>query len=233
MTSARPAALTLLASLGLAMVLLVQLVGRYHNPYPSMTASLSTPQANLGDVGGVALGLRRISADLAWIQTLQYYGTLEPGQSESDFENGLGHYPLFLAHCRHAAGIDPYFTYIYLYGGSVLGWNLNRLSEAEELLREGIARNPTEWRLPQYLAGLAYQKNHDVIELMRFLETIVQDPQCPLMMKALLANLYKKQRLFDKAIALWETIYQNGDADYRLRAIRQVQDIQRLKHLPS
>jgi hypothetical protein len=233
MTSARPAALTLLASLGLAMILLFQLAGRYHNPYPPMTASLSTPQANLGDVGGVALGLRRISADLAWIQTLQYYGTPETGQSEADFENGLGHYPLFLAHCRHAAGIDPYFTYIYLYGGPVLGWNLNRLSEAEDLLKEGIARNPTEWRLPQYLAGLAYQKNHNVVELMRFLETVVQDPQCPLMMKALLANLYKKQRLFDKAIALWEIIYQTGDADYRLRAIRQVQDIQRLKHLPS
>jgi len=141
----------------------------------------------------------------------------------------LGSYPKFLSDCRRVAKIDPYFTYVYYYGGASLGWNLNRLSEAEELLKEGIANNPTEWRLPQYLAGLAYQKNHNVQELMRFLESIVQDPQCPLLMKALLANLYKKQHLFDKAVIMWEIVYESGDPDYRRRAIAQVQDIQKLK----
>lgn len=198
-----------------------------------MVASLASPQATLEDAGGVVLGLRRMDANLAWIQTLQYYGTPEKGQSDEEADNGQGNYPLFLTYCRHVADIDPYFTYMYLYGGSVLGWNLNRLDEAEALLKEGIANNPTAWRLPQYLAGLAYQRNHNVVELTHFLETVIQDPECPLMMKALLANIYKKQRLFDKAIALWEVIYQSGDPLYMERAINQVKDIQRIRRLRS
>ena len=230
MTSVRATLLTLAASLGLAGLFLLQISSRYHNPYPPMTASLSTPETDLQDVGGVSLGLRRLTADLAWIQTLQYYGTPESGQSEFEIENGIGRYPRFLATCQRVAGIDPYFTYVYYFGGAVLGWNLNRFSEAEELLKEGIAHNPTEWRLSQYLAGLAYQKNHDVAKLAVFLETIAEDPQCPLLMKALLANLYKKQHLYDKALHVWRMIYDSGDPNYMRRAQDQTKEIFRLPH---
>jgi len=129
--------------------------------------------------------------------------------------------------------IDPYFTYAYLYGGAVLGWNLNRLYEAEELMKLDIANNPSEWRLPQYLAALAYQKNHNVPALITFLETVVQDPQCPLVMKALLGNIYKKQHEFDKAIALWERVYESGDPNYTNRALHQIEEIQKMRRHPS
>jgi tetratricopeptide (TPR) repeat protein len=216
---------------GLVMVWALQQATR-KIPYtpPSMISTLSLPETQLQDVGGVILGMRRLAADLAWIQTLQYYGTEEPGQTEFEFHNGMGQYPRFLAMVQRATHLDPSFTYIYLYGGAVLGWNLNRLDEAQALLKEGIANNPTEWRLPQYLAALAYQKNHDVTRLTAFLETIVQDPECPLMMKALLANIYKKQGDYDKALQLWETIYNAGDPDYQKRAIEQTTEImKRLK----
>jgi tetratricopeptide (TPR) repeat protein len=219
----------LTAALGLLFICVMQLALRFHDPYPSMVASLTTPETGLQDVGGIALGLRRLAADIAWIQTLQYYGTPEAGQSESEFENGMGKYPRFLAHCERVIGIDPYFTYVYYYGGGVLGWNLERYSEAEHLIKEGIARNPAEWRLPQYLAGLAYQKNHDITQLTTFLESLVQDPNCPLMMKALLANVYKKQRLYDKALELWSAIYDARDPAYMQRALDQSAHILRLK----
>ena len=233
MESAKNTKLFLLTSLLFLFVFLFQLNRHYHSPYPPMAEGLTNSQTNLEDVGGVALGLRRLAADMAWIQTLQYYGTHEEGQSEFDEENGQGKYPLFLAHCQHVVAIDPYFTYAYLYGGASLAWNLGRLSEAEELLKEGIRNNPTEWRIPQYLAGLAYQKNHNLADLTRFLEAITQDPQCPLMMKALLANIYKKQRLFDKALAVWEDIFAVGDDSYKHRAIEQAKEIQKLRKRPS
>jgi tetratricopeptide (TPR) repeat protein len=225
-----PVVLTL--SLAFTGFFLIQTLNRFHDPYPLMTASLSSPETQIQDVLGVALGLRRLAADLAWVQTLQYYGTPEEGQTEAEFENGLGQYPKLLSKCRHTTNLDPYFTYVYYYGGASLGWNLNRLAEGEALLKEGITYNPNEWRIPQYLAAMAYQKNHNVEGLTRFLESIVEDPGTPLMVKSLLANVYKKQGEFEKAIRLWELIYQTGDPDYRSRAIEQIKDIARLRHAP-
>jgi tetratricopeptide (TPR) repeat protein len=210
--------------------ILVQLTLRVHPVYPPMFESLRSPKTELQDVIGAALGMRRLVADLAWIQTLQYYGTPELGQTETEEQNGGGRYPDFLSYCQRVADIDPYFTYVYYYGGASLGWNLNRLSEAEALLKDGIARNPGEWRLPQYLAGLAYQKDHDVANLIKFLESVANDPNSPLLMRALLANLYKKQRLYDKALQLWEQIYETGDPVYASRAVDQFKEIRRLQH---
>jgi tetratricopeptide (TPR) repeat protein len=209
--------------------LLATAYSTFNYPYPSITATLQSDQTELRDVAGLALGFRRLAADLAWIKTLQYYGTPEEGQSEFEFENGMGRYPKFLEMCRHVARIDPYFTQVYYYGGAVLGWNLERLNEAEALLRDGIQQNPQEWRLPMYLAGLAYQKNHDVASLVKFLEAITSAPDCPLMMKGLLANLYKKQGEFEKAQALWEDLYQTGDPLYVERAKEQFLAIERLR----
>src|SRR5207245_2542084 len=104
-------------------------------------------------------------------------------QSESDFENGLGEYPQFLDHCRRVTGLDPFFTYVYYYGGGVLGWNLSRLLEAEALLKDGIAQNPKEYRLAQFLAALAYQKDHNPSKLVAYLEAYVHDPSCPTLLK--------------------------------------------------
>ena len=232
MTEARCSALVLAGSLLFGGFCLFLLHARYHTPFPPLADSFGTPEAGLHEVGSVALGYRRLAADMAWIQTLQYYGThedYEDEKSEQAHESDAGSYPRFLDFCRHVVAIDPYFTYVYYYGGGVLGWNLNRLSEAEELLKEGIARNPHEWRLPQYLAGLAYQKNHDIANLTRFLEGIIQDPDAPLMMKSLLANLYKKQHEYAKAVHVWELLYLSGDPAYMHRAMVEIRNIQILR----
>jgi tetratricopeptide (TPR) repeat protein len=155
---------------------------------------------------------------VAWIQTLQYYGAQEEGTSESDNDNGTGKYDRFLAYCQRAVRIDPHFTYVYYYGGAALGWNLNRLDEAEQLLREGIQNNPKEWRLPQYLAALAYQKNHDPAQLVLFLEGYVVQPECPNLLRALLANLYKKEKRYKDAIRIWILIAETNDPNYNSRA---------------
>jgi tetratricopeptide (TPR) repeat protein len=200
----------------------LQLARRYHDPFPALNVSLSTPESSLQDLGGIALGARRLTADVAWIQTLEYYGTPEEGQSESDFENGIGQYPEFLHYCQRVARLDPYFIFIYYYGGAALGWNLNRLDEAEELLKEGVGYNPKEWRLQQYLAGLAYQKNHDVKNLTLFLESFVNGPDCPNMVRGLLANIYKKQHRYEKSIQIWMQVRDTGDPQYTQRALHEI-----------
>jgi len=205
----------------------------YQDPFPSLTTALSTSLVQLSDFSGIALGTRRLAADIAWIQTLQYYATPEADVPEEEAENGHGHYPLLLVYCERVARLDPYFSYVYYYGAGALGWNLDRLDEAEKLLQEGIKANPKEWRLQQYLAALGYQKNHDLSKLTQFLDSFIHDPDCPNLVRALLANIYKKQGNYRQAVEVWLIVLETHDPDYEVRAKDQIQQIVSLKPQPA
>src|SRR5438094_34547 len=84
---------------------------RYRNPFPPLAVGLSSPVARLSDFVGISLGFRKLTGDLAWIQTILYYGTREEGADPEEAENGGGRYPLFLSYCQRAARIDPNFKY--------------------------------------------------------------------------------------------------------------------------
>ena len=201
---------------------------RFRSPYPLITETLNNPQTNLTDFFGVAFGMRRLSADAAWVQLLQYYGTDEPGQSEASSENGGGFYPKVFTYCKRVVQLDPRFTYAYIYGASALGWNLNRLSEAVSLLEDGIDRNPHEWRFHEYLAGLSYQKDHDIRQLTRFLEATATDPETPNLLRALLANLYKKTGRYADAYRIWTIVSQTGSSGEISRAAVQMSQLRAL-----
>jgi tetratricopeptide (TPR) repeat protein len=170
----------------------------------------------------MSLGMRRLAADIAWIQTLQYYGTHEAEQTEEEETSGGGTYGRFLDYCRRVTRIDPFFTYVYYYGGGVLGWNLNRLDEAEAFIREGIERNPKEWRLQKYLAAMAYERNHDVAALTQFLEAFVTEPDCPNLLRSLLANIYKREGRRADAVRIWTLVLETRDPQFDYRAREQL-----------
>ncbi len=177
------------------------------------------------------MGFRKLTADMAWIQTLLYYGTHEAGVDPEEAENGGGRYPLFLAYCQRVGQIDPSFKYVYYFGGAVLGWNLNRLDEAEEILKEGIKAHPKEWRFQQFLAGIAFQKSHNVKGLEEFLKGFVEEPDCPNILRSILANIYKKQKQYREAIHVWSLVYNPQDPSDLERATSQIKELAPLAHL--
>ena len=203
----------------------------YPAPYPPLAASLESPVARLSDFAGIAMGSRKLAADLAWVQTIIYYGTHEEGTGAEEQENGGGRYPLFLAYCQRVAQLDPNFKYVYYYGSAALGWNLNRLDEAEELLKEGIQAHPKEWRLQQFLAGLAFQKNHNINNLINFLKAFIEEPDCPNLLRSILANIYKKQGRYLEAVSVWMMVYDTGDPTYSQRAASQIAELAQKAHL--
>jgi tetratricopeptide (TPR) repeat protein len=178
------------------------------------------------------MGFRKLTADLAWIQTVIYYGTEEEGTEHEEAENGGGRYPLFLAHCQRVARIDPNYKYVFYYGGSALGWNLNRLDEAETLLKEGVMANPKEWRFQQFLAGLAFQKNHNINSLIDFLKVFIEEKDCPNLLRSILANIYKKQGRYLEAIHVWMIVYDTQDPNYIQRAASQILELAQKAHIP-
>jgi len=109
------------------------------SPYPPLLTEkfpLGTPAAFWASL----LGMRRLAADIVWIQAFQYYGERYPDYTDTDKtkKEDPAQYPLLLSYWQQVIRLDPLFSHAYLTGATTLGWDLKRESEALELLDEGI-----------------------------------------------------------------------------------------------
>lgn len=88
------------------------------------------------------LGMRRLAADIVWIQAMQYYGKKEEDQVSvlSNTEHGKLRllYPELKNYWQQIIRFDPTFVTAHLVGPITLAWNHKRYGEALELLDEGI-----------------------------------------------------------------------------------------------
>ena len=107
---------------------------------------------------GFALGFEGLMADWYWMRSLQYIGG-KLIKSNAEFVNidDLSNlnprllYPML----QNATDLDPHFIAAYSYGAVVMP-AIDK-EKAIEIAQKGIANNPTEWRLYQYL-GYIYWK---------------------------------------------------------------------------
>ena len=108
--------------------------------YPPLFSSsfpLSTPVAFWAST----LGMRRLAADIVWVQALQYYSERDEHIAENGLKDGdekKDPYPELKSHWQQVVRLDPLFTEAYLTGPVTLGWNLKRYDQAFALLDEGI-----------------------------------------------------------------------------------------------
>ncbi|MFH1667334.1 MAG: hypothetical protein ABIA17_07235 [Elusimicrobiota bacterium] len=54
------------------------------------------------------------------------------------------------------------------------------------------------------------------------LDEALKYPDCPIMVKAMLANIYKKNGNYVRALQIWVGIYDLGQTDYRLRSEQEI-----------
>jgi tetratricopeptide (TPR) repeat protein len=231
--------------ISLIVILIILLVGiqnqldkSFFYPYSSV-GNIKAKQATLVNFWGVLLGARRLSADLAWINLLQYYGShiIEQDGKEVERKNLPGEdidffeaeYKGLFSRCQTVVRIDPYFQYAYLYGGAALAFNQERYNEAIALLEEGVANNPNYWKFQLYLAAIAYVQKKDYTRVVPLLEQIALVPEAPTMLKSVLAQVYEKNKQYDKAKLLWEYIANTaGEQDYIEKAKKHLEKINNL-----
>ena len=194
-------------------------------PFPSLAELPGTP-FTLQDAAVASVGSRAVAADLAWIQLLQYAAEGLP-ELPSPPDRPMADLKTM---ALRVVRLDPAFHRAYLYGASLLGWfgEVNRPREAGELLREGLRRDPGQPLYSLYLAALAYQKKGDVEKMVALLETMVDDPRAPSMLKPILANLYKQRGEYGKALRLWEQVADDEDSSERRRALAKIAELKRL-----
>jgi tetratricopeptide (TPR) repeat protein len=204
----------------------------------------SMPRYTVEDTLWAMAGMRRLAADMAYVQMLQYYGT-DP-EEEHEHESGHIHvdlgeeawadrrpgripneaFPELAAYCGRATDLDPYFDYVYLFGAGALAFNLNRGDEALSLLAKGVRFNPNQTRFHLYAAAAAYRKSFEVDRVIQLLEQAAADPECPSMLQNILANIYKKKGDWRNAARIYLRLLDNSrDPSYVEVARRNLEAI--------
>lgn len=182
------------------------------------------------DLAGVLLGMRRVAANIAWIQLLQYYGTEESlGCDKDDHEHcrhgvnfGSGVYDKLYPLTQRVIRLDTSYYYAYLYSAGALAWNLNRVDEALALLKEGITYHPKYWQFRLYISGIIYKEGKDFDKMILILEEAIKYSDCPNMIKSILANVYEKEGRYQDSLRLWFMIRDTNDISYRARSEEKI-----------
>jgi len=209
-------------------------LSRKVNGYYPWPRGLLTACSEFSDVGGLLLGMRRLAADLAWIQTLQYYGASESEESVDEHQHhehnfGGGNYPELLAYCQRVVKLDPYFHYAYLYGAASLAWNLNRYQEALSLLQDGIKYNSSYAKFYIYIAAIEFSQKGNYRGAITKLESIIAMPECPLLVKTILAHIYRREKEYVKEYNLWIDIYQEDKrGEYLNQAVSRFAELKKI-----
>ncbi|MBI5743352.1 MAG: hypothetical protein HY952_02270 [Elusimicrobia bacterium] len=197
-----------------------------------------------GDMFALALGARRLAADVWFVRLLQYYGTeeLEPGEAPEPpdahghqhhrGENGEGRYPEFLARSLHIMALDPHFAAAGLYAAGSLAFNMGRPAEAQRVLDFGLKYSPREWKYLTLLAAIGYSKATEPMKIADAIRPVLADPDCPVMLKQLSAFLNKKAGNYAAAAAIYADIAATSrDTAYVRRARRELELLSKERHI--
>ncbi|OGS59592.1 MAG: hypothetical protein A3J79_01470, partial [Elusimicrobia bacterium RIFOXYB2_FULL_62_6] len=156
-----------------------------------------------------------------FVRLMQYYGThefaeLDAGHEGHDHEPGghchvnrkfgAGRYPEFLDYARHILALDPYFMNAGLYAGASLAFNLSRPEEAVSVVNLALVYSPKEWKYVRLLAAIGYSKAKNPAKVAELIAPLLNEPDCPVMIRQLAAFLNKKAGNRAAAYAIYKSI---------------------------
>jgi len=187
------------------------------------------PDSALETAALVSVGMRRLAADLELVRLLIYYGTAEAGPEREEAHTlrffdpkhpelawGGGVYAELGPRILRILDMDPSFDYVALYGAGALAFNLNRPDDAKRVLQYALSRDPHNSRYQATLAAVGLHRRGDAAGVVRILEPILDTPDCPVMIRHLVAYLYVKTGRRQEARVLYRRIIATTqDAGYR------------------
>jgi tetratricopeptide (TPR) repeat protein len=180
-----------------------------------------------------ALGMRRLAADLDFIRLMMYYGSAEEEAPEEHEEAGphvhmrfgSGQYPDLGPRTLRIMDLDPYFAYAPLYTAGALAFNLGRPEEAIQLLDAALKWDPHQWKYRAYIAGIGSNKKGNPAEAVQLLTPVLSDPECPVLLKNMVAFLDRKLGRRSEAIRIYLDILNSRDPSYSKMARRALREL--------
>lgn len=214
----------------------------YSHPFPQANYIASFKRSLLGDALTLSFGMRRLLADVWFVRLMQYYGTRELSEHDEDgakspwrqrrhtdehhhcqhgADYGYGKYPDFFPMARHIIDIDPYFKSAIMYSVTSLAFNLQKQESAIALLKIAMMYSKKEWMYPRLLAAIGYSKAKDPQKVAQTLTMLVWEPDCPTMVKQLVAFLNKKTKNYRTAYAIYLNILNTSKDPFYLENARK------------
>lgn len=231
------------AYLILPFLLLINILSRAGMERNSESRYLSLGDVSLAqviryqDIWSLVLGSRRLAADLAFIQTVIYYGSPDPAVGkkrdcgpECHQEHIHIHFHPHMNIKNYALRvlrIDPHFHFSHLFWSAALAWVQERPEEAIDILKEAAGYRPDYWTYSLYMAAMTLRRDKKEEEVMPLLDRMVRMKGCPDIVKNHYALLCEKYGLRERAAQIWTQLLNSAELMYRERAARRLEDIKR------
>lgn len=210
----------------------------YSHPFPQANYITFFKKSLIGDALALSFGMRRLLADIWFVRLMQYYGTPEPSEHDEHEHGphchhgpdyGYGDYPDFFPMAKHIIHIDPYFKSAIIYSVTSLAFNLEKQESAISLLKIAMMYSRNEWAYPKLLAAIGYSKAKEPQKVAQTLTMLVWEPDCPTMVKQLVAFLNKKIKNYKTAYAIYLNILNTSKDPFYLENARK--EIEKLKKM--
>ncbi|MFY9531831.1 MAG: hypothetical protein WBC04_01175 [Candidatus Acidiferrales bacterium] len=182
----------------------------------------------------LSLGYDSLLADIYWTRAVQYYGN-HVQLPQPEYESL---YPLL----DIATTLDPHLVIAHEFGALLLSEPLpvgaGRPDLAIELVRKGIAANPTDYRLPASLGFIYYWHLHDYQKSSDAYLAGSKYPGAPVWLKGMAARVAELGNSRETSVFIWSQLYQSSNepsvrenALKHLQALKADQDLEQLKKL--
>lgn len=182
----------------------------------------------------LSLGYESLLADVYWTRAVQYYGT-RVGTPKPDWS-------LLWPLLDVTSTLDPHLMVAYRFGAIFLSetgeGGAGRTDLAVELVKRGIAANPSEWRLYTDLGFLYYWRLRDYSHAATAYFEGSKNPNAPLWVKLMAARIADKGGSLDTSRMIWSELYESTKdphirkyAEQQLRGLKAQEDEMQLDGL--
>ena len=200
----------------------------YVSSFPPITelnpTSLSAPL----DMAAIALGSRRVFADIWLIRILIYYGKENIGEGHASSADEV--YSEFYERAFHIARLDPSFRSANTLTAAILAFNMSQYEDAENLLKYLLKYQPKQRFYTQTLLSIAQKKKGNPEAVLESILPIIREPDCPALIKNVTALLYRRAGQWQEAEKIYiDIINSSKEKDYVEKAIEGLKDIAAIK----
>ena len=162
---------------------------------------------------GFVFGAEGLVADWYWMNSLQYVGNKisDVGLSQLNLDDLTPLNPrLLYPYLNNATDLDPHFIAPYSYGATILP--AIDTKQAIALTEKGIANNPEQWRLHQYL-GYIYWRMGDYEKAAEVYSQGADIPGSPIFLRMMAARMKTEGGSRDTARDIYKQIRDDSQDD--------------------
>lgn len=145
-------------------------------------------------INQTTLGYHTLAADLVWFSAVQYYGDYRFERHGLDYFKGL---------IDIVVTLDPNFIFAYEFGALVVSEDLGYFDDGIDILKRGMAENPTSWELPFEIGFLNYLHHVNFDVAARYFDLASRMPNAPDRTRRFAAFVYWVAGQDESALKLW------------------------------